>query len=316
MGRAEDHTAGSDTEEGLLNNTEGRHHITSLDLGDDDAAEEPVRPHWSRGLTVRAAQKAALAAGALGVVCYVGAHFNRPNLDPRFNTDTAPASMEVLMANAVLVSGECRNTPKWSNGFFQCNTNGYAGLGCSPTGFTCEAYELNGWCLGGRQVKGKEWAMGEKLNFPELNCCVCGGGSSTSRQAEADPVPPTPPPIVANKPATCSSYSKCEGLGDGSRCCPNDNGIYLDCCKSPMVCRDTSLWTNGYTKCKKFGFKAEQGCTPGGVNCEGYVAQGFCKDGAVVKGKEWTLGGRFNHPELNCCACGKHADGTLDNGVF
>ena len=53
--------------------------------------------------------------------------------------------------------------------------------------------------------------------------------------------------------------------------------------------RDMPGWTNGGSDNK---------------DCSSYVAHGFCKDGAAVTGKEWTLGAKWNFPENNCVSCG------------
>ncbi|UJR34486.1 hypothetical protein I4U23_021894 [Adineta vaga] len=67
-------------------------------------------------------------------------------------------------------------------------------------------------------------------------------------------------------------------------------------------CQDTCNWYNGYKR-------ANNGK---GWTCFEYTTVGpdrsgapWCKDGAVTKGSEWTLGAKYNYPEKNCCACGK-----------
>eukprot|EP00808_Paulinella_micropora_P003794 g33818.t1 len=44
--------------------------------------------------------------------------------------------------------------------------------------------------------------------------------------------------------------------------------------------------------------------------CSDYVAKGWCANGAVVSGEEWTTGVQFNEPELSCCACGGGTKGN------
>jgi len=44
--------------------------------------------------------------------------------------------------------------------------------------------------------------------------------------------------------------------------------------------------------------------TPGTADCAGYVASGWCANGAAVAGQEWTLGAEWLFPERHCCACG------------
>jgi len=74
----------------------------------------------------------------------------------------------------------CTDTPDWANGDDSCIREGF-GLdqGCSERGWRCEAYASHApqaWCAGGALVPGMETAFGEVHNFPEVNCCVCGGG--------------------------------------------------------------------------------------------------------------------------------------------
>lgn len=285
-------------------------------------AEEPSEPKGS-GFQLRAASKLGVVMAGLSAVCLVAVICTKPAMIPNFEMLTQAGrliSMEAAMALDASL-GQCTDTPSWSNGYYQCNTNGYTGIGCVANGFTCEAYAANGLCVGGAKAPGKEWAFGESLNFPELNCCACGGGSgllagSTTAAALMATLPTTTttsydPP----KTAMCAAYSKCTDLS--GNCCPGDSGIDLSCCaESELVCFDAPAWTNGYIKCSKYGFSEEEGCTAGGVTCAGYVNQSFCADGKVLEGKEWTMGGRFNHPELNCCACGKSASGNIGNAVW
>merc|ERR1712151_73302 len=48
--------------------------------------------------------------------------------------------------------------------------------GCTLTGWSCAGYEKRGWCADGQQLAGT-FAFGLYMNFPEKNCCACGGGS-------------------------------------------------------------------------------------------------------------------------------------------
>jgi len=54
-----------------------------------------------------------------------------------------------------------------------------------------------------------------------------------------------------------------------------------------QICRDNPGFQNGY-----------------GHDCESYAAT-WCDAGQARAGSEWTLGASYNHPENNCCACGK-----------
>ena len=42
-----------------------------------------------------------------------------------------------------------------------------------------------------------------------------------------------------------------------------------------------------------------------GLDCVGYEAAGYCRNGAPAAGKEWAMGAEYGHPERACCACGK-----------
>jgi acetyl esterase/lipase len=73
-------------------------------------------------------------------------------------------------------------------------------------------------------------------------------------------------------------------------CCACGGGVKSG---AASACADTPDWTN----------VAGRSDTPG---CLVYVAEGWCKDGAIAGEHAWTGGGYWNHPEDNCCACGKH----------
>jgi len=79
-----------------------------------------------------------------------------------------------------LFSQGCEDTPGWTNGV-DCNKKGflikvdaknatYCKTG-KKGGFTCAAYAAGGWCR-------ESWAVGPFSNYPEKNCCSCGGGTS------------------------------------------------------------------------------------------------------------------------------------------
>jgi hypothetical protein len=81
----------------------------------------------------------------------------------------------------------CTDTPDWANGDDSCIREGF-GLdqGCSDRGWKCEAYARHAeqaWCVDGAVVPGMETALGEVHNFPEENCCVCGGGQKAPPRA-------------------------------------------------------------------------------------------------------------------------------------
>ena len=53
-------------------------------------------------------------------------------------------------------------------------------------------------------------------------------------------------------------------------------------------CADTPAWDNH-----------------SGKKCIDYVTERWCGGGRPSPGFEWTFGPQFNHPDQNCCACGK-----------
>merc|ERR1719281_2287895 len=71
-----------------------------------------------------------------------------------------------------LHSSGCEDAPGWTNGF-DCSTEKFSQNAtlCRKSGFTCAAYVALGWCK-------ESWALGPSMNYPEMNCCACGGGTS------------------------------------------------------------------------------------------------------------------------------------------
>ena len=80
------------------------------------------------------------------------------------------------------------------------------------------------------------------------------------------------------------------------------------------ICRDTIDWTNGWD-CESKGYTKAQGCLPTGWTCDkyskavtsktGHKQQTWCTDGAPLPGFPGQFGKEKNHPENNCCICGK-----------
>merc|ERR1719261_612779 len=66
---------------------------------------------------------------------------------------------------------KCVDTPDWMN----------------SAGLTCHGYEVESFCSNGNVTA--YWASGSAWNFPESNCCACGGGSKghalTCKDADA-----------------------------------------------------------------------------------------------------------------------------------
>lgn len=72
---------------------------------------------------------------------------------------------------------QCTDTKGWDNGLEDCD-----GPYCiAGQGHTCAAYFNEMWCKAG-MVRTPALA-GEAFDFPEDNCCACGGGSSVSQVA-------------------------------------------------------------------------------------------------------------------------------------
>ncbi|UJR29646.1 hypothetical protein I4U23_017194 [Adineta vaga] len=64
----------------------------------------------------------------------------------------------------------------------------------------------------------------------------------------------------------------------------------------PANCVDTPDWANKYSGSP----------TGKGFTCFEYeIIYKWCTGGTFTPGSQWTLGKRYNFPEVNCCACGK-----------
>eukprot|EP00928_Gymnodinium_smaydae_P045563 TRINITY_DN30363_c0_g1_i1.p1 TRINITY_DN30363_c0_g1~~TRINITY_DN30363_c0_g1_i1.p1 ORF type:complete len:549 (+),score=117.87 TRINITY_DN30363_c0_g1_i1:217-1647(+) len=72
---------------------------------------------------------------------------------------------------------QCKDTEGWRNGFRGCHAEGYGHQhGCTSDGWTCWGYVYRGWCRDGYRRTGG-FAFGRWMNYPERNCCQCGGGA-------------------------------------------------------------------------------------------------------------------------------------------
>lgn len=94
--------------------------------------------------------------------------------------DLTSASVDTISLQA----DACQSTLGWNNGFSGCwwHEGRREADGCTPLGWTCEGYRLQGWCYNGQQIPQSVsgvYAFGPTLNYPEKNCCVCGGGHAT-----------------------------------------------------------------------------------------------------------------------------------------
>jgi len=68
-------------------------------------------------------------------------------------------------------------------------------------------------------------------------------------------------------------------------------------------CHDKAGWTNGWGGCSGENDNPKY-CTPTGWTCAGYEWKGWCGNGRVVTGYEWTAGAKYNNAKDACCACG------------
>lgn len=71
----------------------------------------------------------------------------------------------------------CSNTPLWTNGYAQCSVQEPTRDLCQPGGWTCAGYLKNQFCDAGTPAPWSSTpAGGPSMNYPEKNCCGCGGG--------------------------------------------------------------------------------------------------------------------------------------------
>lgn len=107
----------------------------------------------------------------------------------------------------------CTDAEDWTNSWAGCaiEAGGEDPHNCKPTGWTCLAYSRNGWCSNGTASPS---FLGMHFNYPEKNCCECGGGPSDSNELDE---------------ALCKANPSCPDRS--GNCCPADGGVWLDCCK-------------------------------------------------------------------------------------
>merc|ERR1712176_92346 len=210
-----------------------------------------------------------------------------------------------------------QDTPKWTNGYHcQDETTPPAyptpAEGCSFQGWTCEGYESQGWCKDGTI----NFGAGSDFNYPEKNCCACGGGRS------ADEAFPAKPSQAANQSgqvislrgsvvAMTNSGTDASAVGVASELHElpklSVNVVkpvaYISSELTSGVCMDTHYWTNGYD-CAGNGQSADIGCNASGWTCDGYGLQGWCADGAPTPNTpEYFFGPKLNSPKMNCRVC-------------
>lgn len=183
-------------------------------------------------------------------------------------------STSMLDETITTTAATCADTDGWSNGH----------------GYDCAAYASK-WCLNGAAKTGSEWAMGKSFKYPENNCCACGKQTSAGTCQDTS--------VWNNLHGhNCASYASqwCQNGAaiTGKEWALGESFNYPEknCCVCGKetkvgICGDASDWSNGY-----------------GHNCASYASL-WCHNGVARIGKEWTLGAKYNHPEQNCCACGK-----------
>ena len=169
------------------------------------------------------------------------------------------------------------DSSEWSNG----------------AGFDCAEYEKR-WCFAGDFKAGAEWTGGAKYNFPELNCATCGKDSGTHFKGKDSHS------WHNAKGYNCASYLK-RGWCAGGKAVPGMEWTlgakYNFPEKNCVICGKDAEFLKGSDM-------------PGFTNnhnhgCGSYKANGWCANGKAVPGMEWTLGAKYNFPELNCMDCGK-----------
>eukprot|EP00928_Gymnodinium_smaydae_P018391 TRINITY_DN17000_c0_g1_i1.p1 TRINITY_DN17000_c0_g1~~TRINITY_DN17000_c0_g1_i1.p1 ORF type:complete len:415 (+),score=90.37 TRINITY_DN17000_c0_g1_i1:158-1402(+) len=69
----------------------------------------------------------------------------------------------------------CLDAPNWASGADCASGGATETQGCVAEGWTCEAYSSKGWCVDGKPAQGMTLKFGDGNNFPEKNCCACGG---------------------------------------------------------------------------------------------------------------------------------------------
>lgn len=135
-------------------------------------------------------------------------------------------------------------------------------------------------------------------------------GSATHRRClslnevviDADVAPPPPPPAwpILSEDAASPAVSRPLTLIGGHR-----YWMQLECNtpslpasspspppNTPPTCEDTLGWNNGNS-----------------YTCSDYASRNWCSNEAPTPGQEWTTGQSYNHPENNCCVCGKSSSG-------
>jgi hypothetical protein len=176
----------------------------------------------------------------------------------------------------------CEDDTKWVN----------------PFGSDCAEYVSNGWCMDGRESPDSirdGSALGSFYSHPEDHCCACGKGriGRVHNCVDQNDWRTVSFPWFPHDALSCSG-SVCDMEG---QFCPK--GV-VGAAYSSYLCKNGD-WV-----------KVSARPAPPGENCEDYVTLGYCKNGEVQLGFEHFMGEGYNHPEENCCACGKPRPQELD----
>lgn len=242
----------------------------------------------------------------------------------------------------------CQNTPSWTDGWMHCayEQDGKRAELCqltsrgawpSTSGWTCEAYKLKGWCAKGRLHASRISARAGR-NYPDQNCCVCGGGKNIANPARVGLSVVAECAVITG--GTCALTRRCDSFRGPAECkygkcvCPDGfcadaagtcqprpettpppvdsavrDALGIKVSSSGGICQDVPGWTSDWALCAYAdGGRDPELCqpTPGafwpstqGWTCRAYEEKGWCGER-----NQQNLGVSHNYPEHHCCACG------------
>lgn len=179
--------------------------------------------------------------------------------------------------------GSCTDTPGWHNLFSR----------------DCPVYDHK-FCQDGAALLGFEYSLGEKYNYPERNCCSCGKASWDHKYAQCEDTRGWLNNYMRDCPMYDVQYCSRNGVvrpGLNFSIGKKFNYPERNCCScgkvlweealAGEVCQDTPRWSNSFRR-----------------TCETYDRE-YCLNANVRPGFEFTLGSKYNFPEMHCCSCGK-----------
>jgi len=187
--------------------------------------------------------------------------------------EAVQATDEDVLAHSL---SNCKDIQElWTNGFATCNDETKDPFMCQPAGWTCAGYEFRGWCRGGAVTRGSSFATGSKFNYPEKNCCVCGGGAEQSEVSDPD----------------CQDAreydSSCAGWAASGQCETNPSWMATNCQRSCNKCSSSS-------------------CVDTMPACAGWAAAGEC-----AQNKAWMS----ENCMKSCDTCAAKVDTTVMRSV-